>query len=376
MIYTRRERLMLRTLSLASYAVDKPSFLAMMSAVASTFRPRSRRMLRAVHAWFDGEVDEALEGFALLASEDPDDLDAVHSLGYALSSRGSPERWERAARCLNIDAPFELQRPVWSMLRLDVALKVGAESAVRRVETEYLDRLVRPRIQQWAPQPIFFWHIPKCSGTSVSHAVGQHFYGVAAREVVPHYTALHLLQHCVGQIPDAFPFLSSRHVDSGRLDVPAGVFEFTVLRDPVKRVLSSWRQSHAAIARTYHYRLLPRYGHDWFFWPPPSLPEWLARAPAELALAQLVTFATSRRPDDALERLERVEVISYDLGVGDFDAIMKRAGVPLMYTDLPRKMNRSPERPSPSALDLRFAREFLASEYSLMDGLSFPSVGA
>jgi hypothetical protein len=252
------------------------------------------------------------------------------------------------------------------MLTLSVRLALGDPSAERDVTQQYLERIVRPAIRHRRQRPILLWHVPKCSGTSVLSGLAQFYYGRRLRLVVPGYTCMDLLRYCVERVPEEFPLLTTSHMGVEQLSPSDEIFQFTVLRDPVKRALSAWRQNRLAEVRGFS--LVPRHGDDWFYWPPPSFSEWLDRVPQKSLCRQLTTFAPDGDVDEATRRIAALDyLVVYDRGVGSLDGALEAMGVPLEAAELPRDLNRSPRTAVPTDAEVARARRVLRSEFELLD---------
>ena len=163
-------------------------------------------------------------------------------------------------------------------------------------------------------QPLYFLHIPKTAGSTISHYLESHF---RPDEVCPAGTwaaFLALPPEHLGR----YRFFRG-HFDASLLDLlPRRPAVVTMLRDPVERAVSEWMfmrrdQSHPL--------------HDWFMREGPDFGKWIEKSMANRQARSLATDSRAPLLERALARLEEcvafgivdrfddsVELIAHSLG--------------------------------------------------------------
>lgn len=259
---------------------------------------------------------------------------------------------------------------------LDLSLKLALEAPdiESQVRVEYLDKILRRRIRKTAAKPIVFWHIPKCSGTSINDALGSHFYFGPIAEIVPGYTFRPLALFLGRSMLDDIPYLPSMHFAQSELQVPDWVLQFTVLRDPVRRALSMYRQEAVAHQEPghespdwRHYHVLPRYGFFWDYRGDEDFDCWLENIPDDLLLRQLSTFSKTLTLSSAMDKVASLDyVLTRDFSHGSDAELLSLLGVEQAAVEVSEGTNRSDksiEIPSHGKLALQTR---LSPEYQLI----------
>jgi hypothetical protein len=154
-------------------------------------------------------------------------------------------------------------------------------------------------------------------------------------------------------------------------------FAFTVLRDPVNRCFSMYRQE-VAVNRIrlkreeswHHYRALPRYGAFWNYKHDRNFHAWLENVPRWLLLRQLTTFDISERVGVAASRISSLDyVFTRDFAMGSQEELFGKLGLDPTALAVSTDRNRSdPRIPVPAEAESLF-RDLLEPEYELLASL-------
>ena len=221
---------------------------------------------------------------------------------------------------------------------------------------------------------VYCFHIRKTGGTSL----GLSFFGLGgedpdvvhrriAESPVPRtisrglvFTGHHRRLLCRGDY-----YFGWSHLASHEIDLPPDTFTVTVLRDPVKRVIS-------------HYRMLcdPR-ADDVPFGPPPAEYDWvgtsfgdfLDRIPREHLLRQLYMFSPGLDVGEAAERISHVDEV---LHLEDYAACLERLGARLELPLQLRHDRSTSIEVEISDAELERLRELLEPEYRLLTEVEAP----
>jgi len=274
----------------------------------SLIRQSARRWLvRANMAVMRNAWQRAMPCYLKSLHADPDDITCIISFGTALAAYATPEDYDRAwrdlggASALSQAASLPVNR---LLLLLEIGLCVGDAVAVAAFKTVYLrDHLLADRVldaRRTGRDALLFWHIPKCGGTSFNAALSHLFYR-SGTALLPSYHTPNLLRCLVEQHMDEVPFLSSAHLETRDLpDIPASVTQIAIMRDPVRRALSAWRQYRdAPEARLL---VLPQHGRIWDALPAADLDAWARRCPSGQINKMTHTFDAGGDPQRAAER--------------------------------------------------------------------------
>jgi hypothetical protein len=241
----------------------------------------------AYHALVDGAPQRAVDHLLKVIRQSRGAARDCSNLSFVLFNYCSDETIASAATLLHEwGLSGSNQYPA---IFLDLSLKLALEGSdvESRVREEYLDKILHGRVRNTPEKPVVYWHIPKCSGTSINEALGAYFYSGPLAEIIPGYTFRPLALFLGRSMLDDMPYLPSMHFSKSELQVPTGVFEFTILRDPVRRALSMYRQEVAAFEKFsvdspkwHHYRVMPRYGYFWDYRGDESFDHWLDNIPS------------------------------------------------------------------------------------------------
>lgn len=243
------------------------------------------------------------------------------------------------------------------------------------VKERYVDRYIQPAVLRRPEKPIVFWHIPKCSGTSINEAVGSWYYDKPINQLLPGYGYRPLVAMLIERFMGAIPFLPSMHFGVDELPSVNGCIQGTVLRDPVERAISMYRQEAAnnrllGKDNWHHFRALPRYGAFWDYRDDRSLEDYMRNVPRWLLLRQLTTFSRAEDTDTACRRLRNLDyVLVRGRGNGSQEELLREFGVEPDTVGVPSDRNRS-DASIPVPDDARrVLAELLAAEYDLLSRL-------
>ena len=240
------------------------------------------------------------------------------------------------------------------------------------VREKYVERFVKPAVVRRPQKPLVFWHIPKCSGTSINEAVGSWYYDQPAYQLLPGYAYKPLLSILIERFMGEVPFLPSMHFGMDELPQVRDCIQCTVLRDPVERAISMYRQEVSVNRmqgqdRWHHFRALPRYGAFWDYREDRSAQDWMRNIPRRLLLRQLTTFSRTEKPDVAYERLKKLDyVLVRERGIGSQNELLRMLGLEPENTEVAPDRNRSDASiPFPNEARGELA-ERLTGEYTLL----------
>ena len=183
---------------------------------------------------------------------------------------------------------------------------------LERIHTRFLSARARRLSHSWhIPghyERIYHYHIRKTAGTSLNSA----FWGLAGLDLASarggriFANNLVYVRHNQELIEEGAWFFANSHIPAHCLKLPPNTFTVTVIRDPLRRLISHyrylvWARDDAANAR----RLDPAYSslRREIAWLGDSFAEFLTRIPKRHALAQLYMFSKEYDVKDALERI-------------------------------------------------------------------------
>jgi hypothetical protein len=331
------------------------------------FEPQRRKNLEALIHVYEGRFKSATRVWIDLLKEFPRHSRGLTNFGYYLFHLGTTSQCERALERLDFVDMVERGTPATIKFYLSLMLAAGHNHAEQAVERHFLDRIVEPNVSGTSGgHSVFFWHIPKCAGTSVSQVLGDYFYDVPLGEVLPSYSTLPLLTHCTRHRLQRFPFFSSSHQGVSVLGDPNNTFEFAILRDPLKRVLSMFRQTLNGLHNGYPLKILPKYGHIWNYWQASDAEGMLKAIPEELLLRQLSTFSETLDEDEAERKIGRLDGYLRLDGDRDFDDLFDEIGVDVQASDMER-LSSSPKHIPISEKVRDRIKKRLGPEYRLLE---------
>lgn len=305
--------------------------------------PRRRKNVEALTYVYKGELESASRVWIDLLREFPQHSRGLTNFGYFLFHLGTIIQSERALKMLDFGEMVERGTPQSIKFYLSLLLATGHDHAERAVERHFLNRIVDPNVRDTSgDRTIFFWHIPKCAGTSVKQVLGDHFYDAPIGEVLPGYSMLPLLTYCVRHRLERFPFFTSSHKSVSTLGSADRALEFAIFRDPLARALSMFRQTLQGMHRRYPLKILPKYGHAWNYWQASDAERMLEAIPETLLLKQLSTFSDNLDVGEAERRIERLDNCLFLDGERAFNDLFDEIGVEVRESDMER-LNASPK---------------------------------
>jgi len=273
----------------------------------------------------------------------------------------------------------EIASPVAIFLQLSFELDLDGMESDRPVRERYLDTLLRPNVLTAPERPIVFWHVPKCSGTSLNAAIGSHVYAKPINEVLPGYNFRPLVKFLARELLQEIPYFPSMHFGMDELVISTPHVGYTVIRDPILRCLSMYRQEMAANLKNtsrhaswYHYRVIPRYGTFWDYRNDTTFAKWIDNIPETLLLRQLTTFSDCR---DVQRAAQRVNSLDFVLGRDDIQAgseleLFEVLGFNYKEGTVPTDLNRTDKSIVISDKAIGSLKPRLRAEYEMIEQLS------
>jgi hypothetical protein len=218
---------------------------------------------------------------------------------------------------------------------------------------------------------IYHYHIRKTAGSSLNAA----FWGLVGLnyrrlEIYKRLRrdGLSFVRHHRRAINKGDFFYASSHVAAHALSPPEGTFTITVLRDPVDRLLSHYRQILSARddpnVRIAEEPFMSYLQNKEMVWVGESFGDFLERAPREHVLRQLYMFSADYDVYEAAERILACSAICFtETFADDLQVLSQRLDLPLpVYHE-----RRSQLKITPSSAELARAREVLAPEFALLE---------
>jgi hypothetical protein len=216
---------------------------------------------------------------------------------------------------------------------------------------------------------IYQYHIRKTAGTSLSSA----FWGLAGenRKSLDERMAKSGARRakCKGLIfvrgdllliEEGNYFYANSHIPAHQLTLPEHTFTITVLRDPVKRVMSHYRYLRA-LSETGQEIWTFRRERDWLG---ASFDDFLDNIPKQHLLRQLYMFSESYDEDEALERISHCSAVLFtETFSSDLMSLGRQLDLPL-----PEKKDRQFDYAtsiSPSSVNR--AKKLLEQEYHFIE---------
>ncbi len=334
---------------------------------------QNRKLATSIAKTYQGEIDDAVKILISALNDAPENLHAAENLGYILFYLSDRNILESAWESLNhyrLPARADETSPRLLMVILALMLKLDVEGAAKNMEKDYIERVVSPNIQNKPKRPIFFWHIPKCSGTSANDIFYRHFYKRPEADLLPSYASFPLLQHCLQHYGDVFPYIASAHCGVDKISPPEKAFVFTVLRDPVERVISMYKQTCTALTHGYMFRQLPSYEFFWEKWKANDFMPWIDNLPPALLQRQLTTFSPEEDVGKAAKTIKDMDYyMIHKFNRGSFGDLFSQLKLPLKAQDMSHSLNKSPKGPYISEEEKQMLKDKLEKEYTLIKKL-------
>jgi hypothetical protein len=255
-------------------------------------------------------------------------------------------------------------------LKINILLRLNKRKGTSLVHTKYIEPIVKSNIKTFAEIPILFFHIPKCGGITIKKLIAEYYYK-NFQQVRPNYNYYYLLKYCIQEIPDQFPFLSSSHLDVKQLSPPENIhYKFTVVRDPIKRTISAFRQTYHNINSGYLLKIIPKYGGHWYYWGINDYAEWLQNTPKLHVLRQLSTFSPNFDLSIAKKEINKLDkVILLENSFKGISSLLDDLNLPLGIKDNSKKHNKSPKHISIKEEHIQKAKKIHSKEFSLLNYL-------
>jgi hypothetical protein len=217
---------------------------------------------------------------------------------------------------------------------------------------------------------IYHYHVRKTAGSSLNSAfwglVGLDFRRLEAHKRVRR-DGLDFVRHHYSLIQRGAFFYASSHAAAHVLRPPPETFTVTVLRDPVSRLVSHYRNllwvRDDPRGRYEERHFIEYLERKEFMWLGNSFGEFLERIPREHALRQLYMFSADYDIQEATEQILACSAVCFTETFNqDVDALSRTLQLPLHVVH----ERRSVVEASPSPTELARARELLEPEYELL----------
>jgi hypothetical protein len=219
-------------------------------------------------------------------------------------------------------------------------------------------------------QRIYFYHVRKTAGTAIAYAfyrLGGDPYSI--EEQLKYFTfASRSGYRFVGVnrhlIESGRYYFATSHMPKYELDLPRdGTFDFTVLRDPVERVLSLYRYLANPLADSSY--ATGALDHE-YVWAADGFQTFLDRVPRQHLLNQLYMFSRTGDIDEAAEALDSISfVIRTESLSQDILTLQHHLGLHLEL----RFERESKHAPELSDQEMERLQEMAAPEYEMIDRL-------
>lgn len=321
-----------------------------------------------------GDAEDSARSILLaLANGGQQDSDCSNLAFVAFNYCGDDFRCWVASELDRIRAD-SFQTPYQRFLRLSFAVDLREKGFERLIRSSVVKCVEEQTIVRRERKPIVFWHIPKCSGTSLNAAFSAYFYKRPLRDLVPGYAFRPLLQHLATHCIEWIPYLPSSHLGVEELRLGNDAFTFTCFRDPLRRALSMYRQEMANHARSdhrsvawHHYRHLGRYGSFWDYRRDTSFSAWLENVPSLSLERQLTTFSRSGCIEAASRQLKLLNYwFTRDVQFGSEEELFELLEIPYTRAAVPARLNESDKQIRVDPGDEDWLRSRLQREYELL----------
>ena len=216
---------------------------------------------------------------------------------------------------------------------------------------------------------LYHYHLRKTAGTSLNAAFWQ-LAGLTLREVGTRQRVCRNGFVFVRQnrewIEQGNYFLASSHAPAHMLTLPEDTFTLTVLRDPLKRVLSHYRYLLWARENPHAYDEEPFLDdlHREFDWLGESFGDFLQRIPRNHLQRQLYFFSADYDVNEARQRILSCSAVCFTETFGDdLRQLAEHLQLPLQESRerrFVREISITPE-------EMEFGREMLKDEFTLYE---------
>lgn len=243
---------------------------------------------------------------------------------------------------------------------------------------DYLSGGQDPQSSPWPGLPtgdvrIYHVHVMKTGGTSLNAA----FWGLSGLSLRSvrfrrrmRRNGYVFVKHHRRWIEEGRYFYASSHLPTHELALPPRTFTVTILRNPVKRLLSHYRMLRWARDEPEARRLEP--GWDWYGglpsrmrWVGRGFGDFLERIPKNVLLGQLYMFSSNYEPEEAVQTLASCSAICFTESLArDVRGLSRRLGLKL---ELHHERKGAPMKSPVPERDLERARRLLASEFRMLE---------
>lgn len=171
---------------------------------------------------------------------------------------------------------------------------------------KYLNKNIKNKLHKNL-KPILFWHIPKSAGTSFNDYLTKHYYNF---DVFPDYTNPLLFKYILEINVGQFPYLRSNHLINKYFNlelIKEKYYQITVLRDPIKRAISSWNQYYSDPYKRL--TIIPQHGSHWRYWPTAEIEDWILRVPNYFANYSTYMFSNKLNVNTAYDYIVSIDKV-------------------------------------------------------------------
>lgn len=335
--------------------------------------------MQGVIYYYNAQYTEAAEHFVQALQLNATSQPTLINLGFTISQHYEELDLSKISSELEVIASRHAQSNLPLMFTYAHALLMHQPEAFERyIQNILLPILERKSKNHGVQKPwihntyrgICCYHIPKCGGTSFNQFLSHHFYGQGLNEVLPGYTNQQLLINFIQQDINLFPYFSSNHIRSHKLLPPPNYFTTVILRDPLDRLLSMYRQYFSCVQNGYFLEYIPAYNTLWKHYPATGFVAWLHTIPACDVNYQLSTFSHSLSVEQAVKYCQTLDQIMWleDLELG-ISKVAQKLALPLNIDNLPKDLNQSPRKTNFPEAVLAEAKQCLAPEIKFIEEL-------
>jgi hypothetical protein len=219
---------------------------------------------------------------------------------------------------------------------------------------------------------IYFIHIRKTAGTSLNHA----FIGLSGSNPGDFHEEIMASGRGWGErnryvyvchnnflIEEGNYFYGHSHTPFHQLRLKDGTFTVTCLRDPVRRVVSHYRN----LAHYKKHNSGPATMKLEGAWVGDSLSDFIQRVPREHLLRQLYMFSPTFNVDQAVENINSLDSVMY---TESFDQCLKKLGDRLGFSLASYRSKGGYDQVDVHQEELERLRELLEPEYTMLEKLN------
>ncbi|MCE7995968.1 MAG: sulfotransferase family protein [Roseivirga sp.] len=326
-----------------------------------------KNLYRANYLTIRGDRKKSVELLVRILRELPNDRRTNLNLSFLIAQDASKVLADHAYGLISqlkvdVDTNDHFARTLCELL-LTLEDRKAKEVTDHYIENFLLKDLIKPIDKN--QKPIFFWHIPKCAGTSISTYISSQFYKHNHDFFPGSHTPL-FLKLLTEEKTGLFPYISSAHFGLSVFDREAindNYFQIGVVRDPKSRSISSWRQYYDDPLKRL--AVLQQHGSIWDYWPRASLKEWSERAPVSHSNYLVSTFSSQMDADDAFEFAKGIDYLASFKNISaSIQAVCERYGLEFSKDAIPTKLNSTNKSLTHSSEDELYLEEALQLDLS------------